>query len=87
MSGKPTKKRTSGGYNPDKISPPDSANHFEVGRMAAGEIVINRVNVGGYKTKIGLSPRQALNLAAWLSVIADPSGEELPRLIGQIKKS
>jgi hypothetical protein len=57
----------------------DTSNRFMVGGNAAGLIQIVALNAA-------LDTQQALNLAAWLSIVADPSGEEFGRLVAEIKK-
>lgn len=60
--------------------PLSSANHFGVGR-SGDQFGIMRMPV------IWLSRDEAINLAAWLKVIADPDGKEFERLVEQIKKT
>jgi hypothetical protein len=57
----------------------DTSNRFMVGGNATGLIQIVALNAA-------LDTQQALNLAAWLSIVADPSGEEFGRLVAEIKK-
>lgn len=61
--------------------PKDSANHFGVGSAADGAC-ITVLGLGRRLTRAG-----ALNLAAWLRVLADPSGEEFDRIVKEIEKS
>lgn len=64
--------------------PLDGANHYKVG-MRHGAVVI--MSMRGYEINLPvvLSYDQALNLAAWLAVYADPDMTTLPRLVEQIK--
>jgi hypothetical protein len=60
----------------------DSANHFSVRRE--GELVlVSNILVHDY---LRLSKWEALNLAAWLALLADPEGQEFCRLYNDIKK-
>ena len=59
----------------------DSANWFNV-RSKNDHILFD-----SWPFKIGsLSRNEALNLAAWLSAIADPTGRDVSRLVNEIKR-
>lgn len=60
--------------------PIDSGNEFMVGVRGDGKVVITRFG-------LSLTPEGALNLAAWLSVLADPGGERFERLVQEIKNT
>jgi|SRR6185312_7522700 len=65
---------------PNLKRPLDSANHFGV--AADGEqLGIMRIPVRW------LARDEAINLAAWLVVVADPERKEFERLFSEIKKS
>ena len=59
----------------------DSSNQFIVGANARGEISIQRAPIGAMRRD------EALNLAAWLRVLADPEGKEFERIVEEIEKS
>lgn len=58
----------------------DSSNLFGVGKDGSGWIVINRV-------PSRLTAAAAVNLAAWLMLLADPTGEKFEAVVREIKKS
>jgi len=58
----------------------DSSNHFLVGVDGEGWVVVNRT------LPRRLTRAAALNLAAWLQVIADANGGEVERLVREIKQ-
>lgn len=59
----------------------DSANHFSVGVNGERIVIMRPV------TMLGISKADACNLAAWLTVLADPDGTEVPKMVAEIKKS
>jgi hypothetical protein len=58
----------------------DSGNQFEVVPKAGGQVL--RVT---YPFPYRFTKAEALNLAAWLRVIADPDGKEFERLAKEIQ--
>ena len=64
----------------------DSSNKFLVGARGETVMVMSGVGLGGFSARIAMTKEDALNLAAWLSVIADPSGEEFARLVAEIRR-
>jgi hypothetical protein len=62
------------------FAPVDSANLFAVGLQVNGQICIQR------PVEKVLDRAYALNLAAWLRVIADPEGREFERLVEEIER-
>lgn len=65
---------------PSGTGPIDSSNQFGVGVRGDGKVIITLYG-------IALTPEGALNLAAWLSVLADPGGERFERLVQEIKNT
>lgn len=61
----------------------DSSNQFVV-RASDSDIFFNPFP---NRTPCKLSKAQAINLAAWLMLIADPTGEEFQRVVKQIVKT
>jgi hypothetical protein len=59
----------------------DSSNQFAVGVRSDGRIFIYKVPMKH------LTKAEALNLAAWLCVLADPEGAEFERLVKAIKST
>lgn len=59
----------------------DTFNQYGVG------ITGNRITVLNMKSLFSLRPDQALNLAAWLVVIADPTGKEFPKVLEAVKNT
>jgi|GEM_PF-4653019 len=59
----------------------DTSNQFLVGAVP-GKDMITIISMGARLTKA-----QAVNLAAWLKVIADPDGKEFDRVEEEIKKT
>lgn len=68
------------GVNKGNEGPMDSSNQFAVGVRGDGKVIITLYG-------IALSPEGALNLAAWLSVLADPGAERFERLVQEIKNT
>jgi hypothetical protein len=66
------------------FAPVDSSNLFLVGMSASGQVVID--GLGPYE-KIHLCKAEAVNMAAWLRLIADPEGREFERLVEEIQGS
>jgi hypothetical protein len=60
---------------------PDTSNQFAVGARGEYVVILRPPN-----TWAALSKAEAINLAAWLAVLADPDGKEFARVIGEIKK-
>jgi Iap family predicted aminopeptidase len=68
----------------------DSGNHFQVRRTTMDEIafsIFQDIDGKRWELRAQLDPALALNLAAWLALVADPPGEEFCRLYNEIKKS
>ncbi len=66
--------------------PKDSSNRFEVVRRR-DKVVITRMAPSGFDILSPvLSIEQALSLAAWLAVMADPELKEFQRILQEIKK-
>lgn len=61
----------------------DTSNMFAVGVPGTGGIVIMQPPL---PCQI-ITKAQALNLAAWLSVLADPDGKEFARIVQAIKNT
>ena len=59
----------------------DSANHFEVVKTPSGVAIKNAP-----LCRQVLSKDQAVSLAAWLMVLADPTGEQFERVVKEIVK-
>lgn len=61
---------------------PDTSNMFAVGvtGVSMSKVIIN------LPVPRPLTREQALNLAAWLIVLADPEGKDFARLVEAIKK-
>lgn len=74
---KPEQKSVAGIHCP----PGDTSNQFFVGAVG-GKDMITIVSLRCQMTKA-----QAINLAAWLIVLADPAGEEFERVVNEIKKT
>lgn len=70
-------------------APIDSSNQFDVVRRDDGSVAAfglwRRMGADHFVTA-GLTRAEALNLAAWLSVLADPEGKDFGRLVEEIKK-
>lgn len=67
----------------------DSGNHFNV-RVIDGKIcfsIIQDVEGKTHELRGEFDPGLALNLAAWLALLADPPGHEFCRLYNEIKKT
>lgn len=58
----------------------DTSNFFGVGGQG-DFLVITKLPMGR------LPKAQAINLAAWLRVLADPEGKEFDRVVAEIKKT
>jgi hypothetical protein len=58
----------------------DSSNHFAVGVRGMEPCIVIHIPVGTALMPIAVSRAEAQNLAAWLSVLADPDGQEIERL-------
>jgi hypothetical protein len=64
--------------------PLDSSNEFQV-RPGAFEMLTVKELIVGKPIMGRLTRSQALRLAAWLAVIADPDGEAFQRMVHEIK--
>jgi hypothetical protein len=62
----------------------DTSNQFGVGVAGNGEL---RIHWQPTEAPIRLSREQALNLGAWLLVLADPEGKKSERLMKQIRST
>jgi len=60
----------------------DTANHFEVVKSQTGIAIIQPP-----MARQVLSPERAINLAAWLMITADPTGEQFERVVKEIVKT
>lgn len=72
------------------LPPIDSSNQMAVGIRGRVEheeimIILPRWRMQGLSAV--MTKDQALNLAAWLAVIADPAGDRFGKLLEEIKKS
>ena len=69
-------------YHPSlNMRPVDSGNLFAVRRK------FDRICFDTWPFRVGnVTRNEALNLAAWLSAIADPSGHDVSRLLNEIKR-
>ena len=63
----------------------DTSNRFGVG-VRGDKVVISAFQWSTKLLSAELSKDQALNLAAWLAVLADPEGKDFQRIIEEIKK-
>lgn len=64
-------------------SPVDTANHFLVGDNGSEISFMPFANI----VRCRISRPQAINLAAWLAVLADPDGKEFERVLREIRKT
>jgi len=67
----------------------DSANHFNV-RVIEGNVcfsITQNVEGKNYELRGELDPALALNMAAWLATIADPTRRDFLRLYNEITKT
>jgi hypothetical protein len=62
----------------------DSSNRFEV--CQEGQFYFFTLEPIGKKLRLGLLASEALNLAAWLSSMADPDGSQFSKLVSEIKR-
>ena len=68
-------------------APIDSSNLHGVGMKADGRIIITSPRWGLEMFSPVLDKEGALNLAAWLSLLADPDGKEFDRIREAIKRT
>jgi hypothetical protein len=72
------------------LSALDSANHFNVRALDLGDIafsIFQEVEGKKWELRAQLDPELALNLAVWLTAIADPEGEKFIRLYHEVTKA
>ena len=63
----------------------DSSNRFLVRTTVDGSRIAFNLFTAGMNVGTALNADEALNLAAWLSVMADPGGERFAALVKAIK--
>lgn len=69
------------------FAPVDSSNLFLVGMSASGIVVIDGLFGDTNGDHVQMCKAEAVNLAAWLRLIADPEGREFERLVEEIRGS
>jgi hypothetical protein len=71
------------------MSATDSANHFNV-RLIDGKVcfsIFQQVERKNYELRGELDPELALNLAAWLATLADPTRKKFLGMYNEITKT